>query len=154
VNLTGARGPEERVATLVSPVLPAEDLPHAGALLDIGSGAGSPGLVLALLRPELEVTLLEPRARRWAFLREAARRLGREDVRVLRRRHDAYTGPPARTVTLRGLRLPLRAVAGLVEPGGRVVVFGAAPEAGGPFAAEPADPWRPPDLHVFRRLPG
>ena len=62
-----------RVALLVAPVLPLADLLEPGELLDVGSGNGSPGLVLALLRPRLDVTLLEPRQRRWAFLREAAR---------------------------------------------------------------------------------
>jgi len=73
VNLTGARTPSERVRLLVGDVLAAAPLPEAGRLVDVGSGNGSPGLVLALLRDDLEVTLLEPRARRWAFLREAAR---------------------------------------------------------------------------------
>ncbi|HKC10910.1 MAG TPA: RsmG family class I SAM-dependent methyltransferase, partial [Vicinamibacteria bacterium] len=114
VNLTGARGPAERVELLVAPVLPLLPLLVPGRLLDVGSGNGSPGLVLALLRPELEVTLLEPRARRWAFLREAARAAGRPDLEVLRLRHDAYSGPPAQTLTLRGLALPLRELGGLV----------------------------------------
>ena len=55
---------------------PAAHLPEPGSLIDVGSGNGSPGLVLALVRDDLEVTLLEPRARRWAFLREAARASG------------------------------------------------------------------------------
>ncbi len=45
-------------------------------LVDIGSGAGFPGLVLAAARPDLEVTLVEPRQRKWAFLEQAARRGG------------------------------------------------------------------------------
>lgn len=43
-------------------------------LIDVGSGAGFPGFVLAALRRDLEVTLVEPRERRWAFLESAARR--------------------------------------------------------------------------------
>jgi len=115
------------VEVLVAAVLPALPRLGPGSLLDIGSGNGSPGLVLALLEPRRPVTLLEPRARRWAFLREAARAAGREDVRVLRERHDAHAGPPAANVTLRGLRLPLPALRPLVEGGGRVLVFGPAP---------------------------
>jgi 16S rRNA (guanine527-N7)-methyltransferase len=132
VNLTGARTPAERVRVLVAGVVGAAPHLEAGTLIDVGSGNGSPGLVLALLRDDLDVTLLEPRARRWAFLREAARSAGRR-VRVLRVRHDAYSGPAARTVTLRALALPLAELAALVEPGGRVVVFGGEPKAGGPF---------------------
>jgi 16S rRNA (guanine527-N7)-methyltransferase len=132
VNLTGARSPAERVDVLVAAALRAVPLLGPGSLLDIGSGNGSPGLVLALLEPERAVTLLEPRSRRWAFLREAARAVGRRDVRVLRERHDEYDGAPAGNVTLRALRLPLAEVGALVEKGGRVLTFGPrpAPSAG------------------------
>jgi 16S rRNA (guanine527-N7)-methyltransferase len=52
-------------------------IPHsARSLVDMGSGAGFPGLVLAALRPELDVTLIEADARKAAFLGEAARRMG------------------------------------------------------------------------------
>ena len=105
-------------------VLPAVAHALPGRLIDVGSGNGSPGLVLALVRPELSVVLLEPRQRRWAFLREACRAAGRSDVDVLRERHDQYAGPAATTVTLRGLDLPLSALAPLVTEGGRALVFG------------------------------
>jgi len=141
VNLTGARAPEERVSLLVEPVLPVVGLVPAGTLIDVGSGNGSPGLVLALLRDDLEVTLLEPRARRWAFLREACRRAGRR-VSVVRARHDAYPGPPARTVTLRALSLPLEQLAPLVAPGGRLIVMGARPALAAPFEEEEPGPER------------
>src|SRR5687768_11160821 len=76
-NLTGAASPSARAELLVASVTPLAPHLLAGSLLDIGSGNGSPGLVLGLLRPDLKTTLLEPRMRRWAFLREAARRAGR-----------------------------------------------------------------------------
>lgn len=127
MNLTGARDPSARVRVLVAPVLPLLPLVEA-PLLDLGSGNGSPGLVLALLRPELPVTLLEPRLRRWAFLREAARSAGRPDLTVLRLRHDAYPGPAAATLTLRALRLPAAELLPLLRPGGQLLALGAAPE--------------------------
>lgn len=49
----------------------ADELPVGAAVLDVGSGAGLPGLVLAIRRPDLKVTLLEPMQRRVAFLDEA-----------------------------------------------------------------------------------
>src|ERR1044072_5416860 len=53
-------------------------LPHlpepAASLVDLGSGAGFPGLVLAAARPGWEVTLVEAQERKWAFLQAAARR--------------------------------------------------------------------------------
>ena len=127
MNLTAAASPARRVAVLVAPVLPALPRLAPGDVIDVGSGNGSPGLVIALLEPARRVTLLEPRARRWAFLREAARAAGRDDVRVLRERHDAYAGPPAANVTLRALRLPLGELRPLVAAAGRVLVFGPAP---------------------------
>jgi 16S rRNA (guanine527-N7)-methyltransferase len=143
VNLTGAATPAERVQVLVAPALLA--LPHLGPgdLIDVGSGNGSPGLVLAFLDPARPATLLEPRSRRWAFLREAARAAGRDDVRVLRERHDTYRGPAAANVTLRGLRLPLSSLTPLVRPGGRVLTFGgtSAPSAG--WQGLPAAPGGP-----------
>jgi 16S rRNA (guanine527-N7)-methyltransferase len=129
VNLTAARSAPDRVRLLVAPILSAARLPESGTLIDVGSGNGSPGLVLALLRDDLAVTLLEPRARRWAFLREAARAAGRGSVQALRRRHDSYDGAPARTVTLRALALPLGELRPLVEPGGRVLFFGGEPRS-------------------------
>jgi 16S rRNA G527 N7-methylase RsmG len=135
------------VRLIVASVLPCCDLPEAGTLLDVGSGNGSPGLVLALLRDDLDVTLLEPRLRRWAFLREAARRCeGR--VQVVRGRHDTYAGAPARTVTLRALSLPLAALAPLVEPGGQLLILGAAPRHEGPFEKASSVG---PGVHCFRR---
>jgi 16S rRNA (guanine527-N7)-methyltransferase len=124
VNLTAARTPEGRVDVLVSPVAAVAPSLEPGLLIDVGSGNGSPGLVLALLRPDLPVTLLEPRQRRWAFLREAARASGRPDVDVRRARHDAYEGPAARTVTVRALRLAPVDLAALVAPGGRILAWG------------------------------
>jgi len=136
----------------VGDVLGAAALPAPGSLIDVGSGNGSPGLVYAILREDLVVTLLEPRVRRWAFLREAARATGRP-VRVLRVRHDGYLGPPARTVTLRGLALPLAELAPLVEPGGRLVVLGGGRSGpGDPFVATAEGDRLPGAVAVYRRI--
>ena len=84
------------------------------------------------------MTLLEPRARRWAFLREAARAAAAAPARsdVVRARHDGYDGPPAATVSLRALALPLAELAPLVGPGGRILVLGGRPIAQPPFVLE------------------
>jgi len=151
VNLTGARAPEERTELLVAQVLPAVDLIQGPRLIDVGSGNGSPGLVLALLRPELEVTLLEPRQRRWAFLREAARVTGRTRLSVLRLRHDQYAGPPADSVTLRGLDVPLAELAPLLRQGGRAVLFGGRQREAAGFREEAVRSPGPLPLRVYRR---
>lgn len=81
--------------------------PEAKTLVDVGSGAGFPGFVLAAARPDLDVTLVEPRTRRWSFLAQASRRAALNcrclDVRVAA---PLPEGLPDRIdiVTLRALR--------------------------------------------------
>ncbi|MHB1877399.1 MAG: 16S rRNA (guanine(527)-N(7))-methyltransferase RsmG, partial [Streptosporangiaceae bacterium] len=70
----------------------AELVPHGGVLADLGSGAGLPGIVLAMLRPGTEVVLIEPMARRTAFLSECAAELGLANVRVERSRAEDLAG--------------------------------------------------------------
>jgi 16S rRNA (guanine527-N7)-methyltransferase len=70
----------------------AELVPTGATVADIGSGAGLPGLVLALARPDLSVTLVEPLLRRTTFLDETVRELGLESVEVLRARAEELHG--------------------------------------------------------------
>ena len=63
-------------------------IPEGARVADLGSGAGLPGLVLALARPDLRVTLIEPMARRVAFLTEACETLGLDRVTVVRGRAE------------------------------------------------------------------
>ena len=124
VNLTAASTPDERLSTLVAPVLGGESL-LAGRVLDVGSGNGSPGLILAALRPDLRFVLLEPRAKRWAFLRAAARSMEMTNVEALRERSDAYGGARADTVTMRAVGLAPAGLRPLLNGGrGTVLVFG------------------------------
>nr|WP_204016945.1 16S rRNA (guanine(527)-N(7))-methyltransferase RsmG [Sphaerimonospora thailandensis] len=66
----------------------AEAVPPDAALVDIGSGAGLPGLVLAIVRPDVRVTLLEPLLRRTTFLSECVEVLKLDNVEVLRGRAE------------------------------------------------------------------
>lgn len=66
----------------------AEFLPERGELVDIGSGAGLPGIVLALLRPSIDVILLEPLLRRSVFLEECVAELGLANATVVRARAE------------------------------------------------------------------
>lgn len=63
-------------------------LPERGRVLDLGSGGGLPGLVIATARPGLDLTLLEARQRACRFLREAVSDLGRPDVAVVEARAE------------------------------------------------------------------
>ena len=77
---------------LINCALLAPLLPEGATIADLGSGAGLPGLVLAIARPDLEVTLVEPMARRVAFLEEAIAELGLARVVVARGRAEQWTG--------------------------------------------------------------
>jgi 16S rRNA (guanine527-N7)-methyltransferase len=108
-----------------------ELIPPRSSVLDVGSGAGLPGLVLALARPDLAVTLLEPLARRAAFLVESVEILGLTDsVQVVRGRAEEvrrdHPGGAAAIVTARAVA-PLDRLAGwclpLTEPGGRLLAM-------------------------------
>src|SRR5690606_40495844 len=66
----------------------AEVVPENTTLVDIGSGAGLPGVVLAIIRPDVRVTLLEPLLRRTVFLSEITEILKLDNVEVLRGRAE------------------------------------------------------------------
>ena len=92
------------------------DAEEAATLADVGSGAGLPGLVLALIRPGLTVTLIEPLARRATFLTEAVETLGLSDrVSVLRARAEDVQGLTYRYVTARAVA-PLDKLCGWALP--------------------------------------
>lgn len=63
-------------------------VPVGATVADVGSGAGLPGLVWAIARPDLDVTLIEPLLRRTTFLEEAVEALGLDRVTVLRARAE------------------------------------------------------------------
>lgn len=83
INLTAIRTPQECVTRhFGESFLVAQSVPLAGCLLDVGSGAGFPGLALKVLRPELNVVLLEPIGKKRAFLREVVNACGLNSVNV------------------------------------------------------------------------
>jgi 16S rRNA (guanine527-N7)-methyltransferase len=109
----------------------AERIPSGVTVADVGSGAGLPGIVLGVARPDLRVVLIEPLARRSAFLEEAVDELALEGVSVLRARAEELTGraasfEPVDVVTARAVA-PLDRLAGwclpLLVPGGRVLAM-------------------------------
>ncbi len=63
-------------------------LPQGATVADVGTGAGLPGLVWAIARPDLDVTLIEPLLRRTTFLDQVVEELSLENVRVLRARAE------------------------------------------------------------------
>lgn len=97
-------------------------IPDGSRIVDVGSGAGLPGIPLAVLRPDLDVTLLEPLLRRSTFLTETVEALKLDAVHVVRGRAEdhrvTYDVVIARAVAplarLIGWCSPLRSPTGLV----------------------------------------
>jgi 16S rRNA (guanine527-N7)-methyltransferase len=120
----------------------AELLPERGELVDIGSGAGLPGVVLAMLRPSLRVVLLEPLLRRSVFLEECVAELGLSNATVLRGRAEekATAHIQADIATARAVA-PLDRLAGwaagLLRPGGQLLAIKGQSAAAELAAAEP-----------------
>jgi 16S rRNA (guanine527-N7)-methyltransferase len=93
VDLTAARSEDELADLMLADgLMLASRVPKGVTVVDIGTGAGAPGLALAIARPDLRVTLVEPLAKRVAFLRTVLAAIGREDVNVLRMKlHELRT---------------------------------------------------------------
>lgn len=106
-------------SALVAPLL------RPGRVGDVGSGAGLPGLVVAIARPDVQLVLIEPMERRVDWLTEEAEVLGLDNVDVIRARaEDAKLETPLTQVTARAVSalsklLPLTAP--LLAPGGEFV---------------------------------
>ncbi|MGA2592315.1 MAG: 16S rRNA (guanine(527)-N(7))-methyltransferase RsmG [Bryobacteraceae bacterium] len=90
LNLTSVRSMEEAVERhYCESVFAACHLPEVASVADIGSGAGFPGIPIAIVRPQCSVALIESHQRKAVFLREAARDLG--NVRVIAKRAEEVT---------------------------------------------------------------
>ena len=104
VGVTAVRDPAEAAARHVLDALaglPAVDAAPAGPLADVGSGGGLPGLVLAIVRPEREVHLIEATARKATFIAETAAELGLAVARARGALGGARARAPARRLRLR-----------------------------------------------------
>jgi 16S rRNA (guanine527-N7)-methyltransferase len=127
----GLVGPAEAVRIwdrhLLNCAVVADLVPAQCVLADLGSGAGLPGIVLALLRPEAEVLLVESMARRVAFLTECVQTLGLPRVRVIRGRAEDLAGEISADIVTARAVAPLGKLAGwaigLCRPGGTVLAI-------------------------------
>lgn len=105
------------VASLVKP----------GLVADVGSGAGLPGIVLAIMRPDVEFVLIEPMDRRVTWLNEQVTELGLGNVQVLRARAEEtgregeFSQVTARAVSALAKLIPITAP--LVKPGGELILM-------------------------------
>jgi 16S rRNA (guanine527-N7)-methyltransferase len=142
INLTalelGLTPPIETLDRLfIEPIIASELVPGGPlALIDLGSGAGSPALPVKILRPAVRLTMVETRGRKAAFLREAVRTLGLDDVDVEQTRFQSLPASMSSEfdiVMARALRLDeelIGAVVDLLKPTGRLITFGVDEAAG------------------------
>ena len=117
-NLTAIRDPRAMVGKHLLDSLAMHPYVHTGALADLGTGAGLPGIPLAIAKPGLQVTLVESNGKKARFLREAVRTLGLGNARVAESRAEALDEPGAYdAITARALAtLPL-----IIELGGHLL---------------------------------
>lgn len=102
-----------------------------GSLVDVGSGAGLPGIPLALAYPALSVTLCEVRNKRLAFLERARAELGLSGLRIAEGGVEALPSAHFDWAVARAFEAPtpwMTRAAGLVRPGGHVGVYASASE--------------------------
>ncbi len=133
-NLTAVRDLHDMVTRHILDSLALLPFLHGRRLLDVGTGAGLPGLVLAIARPDLSVTLLDASAKKLRFVRQAAAELGLDRVEIVQARMQEYR--PGRSfdmvvsravASLKDLYLQTRH---LLSPGGRMLFMkGTVPEA-------------------------
>jgi 16S rRNA (guanine527-N7)-methyltransferase len=133
INLTSLADPDESIDRLIlEPLLAARHVPAAATrFMDVGSGGGSPAIPLKLALPHLELTMVEAKARKLAFLREASRQLEltATDVETTRveellaqpRLHESFD-----LITMRAVRVEgrmLNTIQAFLKPGGHVFLF-------------------------------
>jgi 16S rRNA (guanine527-N7)-methyltransferase len=140
INLTAVRTPEEIVTRHFGESLFAAQQLFPGSrasaqrdvasdvstVVDVGSGAGFPGLPVKIWAPEIRLTLIESNQKKATFLREVVRMLGLEGVDVFAGRAERFPAASADVVTLRAVERfekALSIAAALVRPGGRLAAL-------------------------------
>ncbi|MGD0182944.1 MAG: 16S rRNA (guanine(527)-N(7))-methyltransferase RsmG [Terriglobales bacterium] len=165
INLTAIRGEEEivtrhfgeslfaarhlfpSVARAPSPASVSKTKAHATRLIDIGSGAGFPGLPIKIWAPAIELTLIESNQKKATFLREVARKLTLMNINVFAGRAESFSNSPAEVVTLRAVEsfenaLPI--AARLVAPTGRLALLISQVQLTQAHDLTPGFKWSPP----------
>lgn len=130
-ELRGLIGPRELPRLwsrhLVNSAAVLDFIPPKSQVLDVGSGAGFPGIVVAICRPELDVHLVEPMSRRVEWLEDVVDELGLDNVTIHQARSEELHGKgKADVVTSRAvanMSKLVRMTSKLIAPGGRLVAL-------------------------------
>jgi 16S rRNA (guanine527-N7)-methyltransferase len=131
MNLTGALSTEDLTDHALESILGERLISHGERVIDIGSGAGFPGLPLAIERSDVAMVLAEPRAKRAAFLRHVVRELQLANAEVLERRVEDVGGQTFDAATIRAVGDPSGwlATARFLRPGGALIAWTTQPKA-------------------------
>ncbi len=161
-NLTAVCAPEEMVVKHLLDSLSVLPHLHDSSVLDIGSGAGLPGIPLAIANPKLDVSLLESNGKKCAFQRHAVRTLKLVNVKVLQTRLEEFESTDGfdNVIARAFAALPefIAQAARLTGPTGRLLaMLGRLPAARdlalpGGFALQGILPLEVPGLHAERHL--
>jgi len=117
-NLTAIRDPQQMVSRHLLDSLSLVPYIHAQRLADLGSGAGLPGIPLALACPHLQVTLVESNGKKARFLREVVRQLALDNVEIAHSRIEAVAKPAQYPhITARALA----SVVDIIQAGGHLL---------------------------------
>jgi 16S rRNA (guanine527-N7)-methyltransferase len=130
-NLTGPMTGEDLVSHSLESAFGRKLIIHAARVLDIGSGAGLPGIPLAITDPDLTMTLLEPRPLRATFLRHAVRTVPVKNADVVEQRVEKLFGRKYEVATPRALGDIPRLIgrAELLVPAGALLSWTTDPQA-------------------------
>ena len=129
-RLTGTRGADEIFNLQVMDCVPSvEFLPEKGVVADVGSGGGLPGIVYAVLRPDLKITLIDSINKKCEAVREIIENLGIKNVNVICSRSEDFAETnrekfdfaSARALASAGITAEL--LSPLVKIGGRILTF-------------------------------
>ncbi len=129
-NLTAVTEPEEIIDRhFCDSIIPLCTFAVEGSAADVGSGAGFPGMVWKIVRPDLKITLIEPTGKRCTFLKEVIRQLELQDIQVVSERsedhakehRESYDTVTARAVA--NLRVLSELCLPLVKKGGSFIAM-------------------------------
>ena len=132
-NLTAVRDPQAMVTRHILDSLVVLPYLHGSRLLDVGTGAGLPGLPLAIARPDCAVTLLDSNAKKLRFVRQAVAELHLDNAEIVQQRMEQYRPAQAFDMVISRAVADIgdlyRQTAHLVRPGGRMLFLkGALPD--------------------------
>ena len=129
-RLTGTRGADEIYALQVEDCLPSlEFLPAKGRVIDVGSGGGLPGVVWAVHRPDLRVTLIDSVKKKCDAVKEIIDELGIRNVEIVCERSEDYARTHREVFDMAGARalssagVTAELLSPLVKPGGMLLTF-------------------------------